>query len=332
MSKVETLLSLIQEQSTVRDFASFLKSQGLPGGATWSDLEDRARSAVQKNRLSEKELTEFLSEAEEYGRQHVFLYRIKGGVVFPSHKKIESWLQQHGAAGTLAEAQVVDKPNEPMIAEVRRDPAKSGDVLVIKIVETRTYDTFLGTEERGGGRYTREYQREKVRAVNVIRVHSDGILEIRIFSHRSGSTDYGQQLAELWTFIADLVRPTEATPLSLVKAKKNLYESRHSLEDTVSFSSTLLRNSAGINVTAACGRQQSLFSDDATDAGLQTMTTKGEAYCDEHNLWWLKQKKGRPTQDIHVMMAGEPNEFAVPQQCSRADYEHILSEIRRFNK
>lgn len=332
MSKGETLLTLIQEQSTVRDFSSFLKSRGLAGGATWSDLHDRARSALQNNRLSEKDLSEFLSEAEEYGRQHVFLYRVKGIPILPSRRKIESWLQQHGALGTLAEAQVVEKPNEPMIAEVRRDPAKGGDVFVIKIVETRTYDAFLGIEELGGGRYSRQYQREEVRAVNVIRVHSDGILEIRIFSHRGGSTDYGKQLAEIWTLIGDLVKPTEALPLSLVKAKKHLYESRHGLEDTVSFSSTLLRNSAGVNVTAACGRQQSLFSDDATDAGLQTMTTKGEAYCDEHNLWWLKQKKGRPTQDIHVMMAGEPNEFAVPQQCSRADYEHVLSEIRRFNR
>lgn len=328
----DILLSLIQEQSTVRDFSSFLKSRGVAGGATWSDLQDRAKAALQRNKLSEKDLTEFLAEAEEYGRQHIFLYRIKGGFALPTPKKIEAWLQKHGAVGALAAAQVVDKPNEPTIAEVRKDPARGGDLLVIKIVETRTYDNFLGTEERGGGRYSREYQREEVRAVNVIRVHPDGVLEIRIFSHRSGSTDYGRQLAELWTLIADIVKPTEALTMSLVKAKKSLYESRHNLEDTVSFSSTLLRNSAGINVTAACGRELNLFSDNATDAGLQTMTTQGEAYCDEHNLWWLKQKRSRPTQDIHVMMAGEPNEFAIPQQCSRADYEHVLSEIRRFNK
>ncbi len=332
MDRLETLLALIEQQATARAFGAFLKDLGLPSSGTWAELRERARDAVASTRVAESSLLEFLGESEEYGRQHVFLYHAAGPHEVPSQRQCEAWLGQRGWGEALQTPVLVDRPDQPTVTHVRRDPVKNGNALTLKVIETRTYIKTLGTVELGNGRFTREYQREQVRAVNVVRLHPNGWLEVRIFSHQNGSQTYSDDVNRVLALLTGLVDPSKYGTVSLVTAKKKLYESRHELEGVVSFSGAHLRNSSGINVTVACGRDVNLFTDAPTDRGLQTMVDSGSAYHDALNLWWLKQAKGRPTQEVHVIIAGESNEFAVTQQTSRADYEFVLAQLWQHNK
>lgn len=332
MAPLDTVLELIKRQATLRTFSAFLKESGLPSSGSWSDLLDRASSAARNGQLTQAALVEFLGESEEYGRQHVFLYRALGQHEIPSQTKTQSWLDSKGWGAASKAPALVDLPKEPTLTHVRRDPLKGGIALTCKVVETRIYDTLVGTNELGNGRFTREYQREQVRAVNVLRLHHNGVLEARVYSHINGSRDYQQEVDSLIDFFNGLIDRTKYTAVSLGKAKRNLYESRHDLEGVVSFSGARIRNPAGINVTVACGRDQSVFADGPTDKGVHTMVKSGHAHHDELNVWWLKQPKGRPTQDVHVLMGGQLNEFAVTQQATRADYEHVFAEVSSFNK
>lgn len=334
MSSLETLLALIQEYGTVREMADFLRARGLGGGSTWAQLvQDRILPALDVGTLTDVALVGFLRDAEEYGRQHVFLFQWKGdGNVVPSKKAVSGWLEERGATDLLESSTIVNMPQRPTIAEVRRERAGGTDVLTAKVIETRRYDTFLGQKELSGGRYSKEYQRDEARAVNVVRFHSHGLVEFRVQSHKGASRDYDSELTELQKIVVPLFNPTRSHAVSLVRAKNNLYTDRHNLESTISFSGTEIRNSAGYQFTAACDRQKNLFAHEATDRSVEMLTADGEGYHDALNLWWLAQVRGRPKERIHVRLGGAPNEFVVTQSCSRGDYEHVLAEIRKYNR
>jgi hypothetical protein len=67
---------------------------------------------------------------------------------------------------------------------------------------------------------------------------------------------------------------------------------------------------------------------------------KHKAYCDTSNVWWLKgggkQAENEfdmiPSKDVHVLLRGAINEFAVTAKCSKQDYEYVLDQLRRNNK
>ncbi len=335
MKRSETLEELIKRYGTVRDFGDFLESRGFGRANTWDKIfEDIVRPALKRNSLSEQALFAYLRDVEEYGKQHVFLFerRIKGPVV-PTAQHIRVWLRDHDAEDVLETPKVIDFPDAPEVVEVRRDDFDPGEVLVIKIVETRTFDRLLKTTELREGRfYSKEYEREVDRGVNIVRVHPTGLVEIRVFQRRGGSAHYHEELSTVLALLDGLIDATTLDPRSLVKAKKKLYDDRHALAGVVSFSGTAIRDSDGVNHTSACKRQTNLFAFDKTEKSVAALTEDGEAYHDSLNVYWLKQEKKRPKADVHVLMSGEPNEFAIPHQCSRGDYEHVLREILKYNK
>jgi hypothetical protein len=330
-SSTKTLLELLQRYGTVRDLGEFLRSRGISGGTSWAQLiDDRIKPALKTGALSTETLLVYLRDAEEYGRQHVFLFRHKTGV--PSAAVVKSWLKDVGADCVLAASRVLDLPEKPEIAEVRRDPSNRGEILVIKVIERRTYDTLLRvTALDEAGRYSREYQREEARAVNIVRVHPGGLVEFRVNQHKTASRDYDTELAELKAMVRNLLDPMALRPINLVKAKSTLYDKRHDLRNELSFSSTHIRDTDGVSHTSACGGQESLFSFERTEQSIALLTADGGGYHESLNVWWLAKVKARPHQKVHVILSGSDNEFAVTQGCSRGDYEHILGEILRFN-
>lgn len=54
------------------------------------------------------------------------------------------------------------------------------------------------------------------------------------------------------------------------------------------------------------------------------------AYCDDANVWF--KKSDALSQKTHVMLSGENNEFALPANCTKGDYEYVLGQIQLFNR
>lgn len=333
MSSEETLLRLIREASTIRQVQSFLQERGFPYSASsWEILIDnRVRPALQGG-LTEDELFALLSEAEEFGQQHVFLYRRKRGKGrgIPDSDVVAKWLRNTPDEDLLVRPRLLEHPDVPTLAEIRRE---GDNALCLKVIETRMLVHFVGEREEPNGNFVREYRREPVRAVNVARLTADGLLEIRIYSHRAQGRSYIDDLPTIWGLLAGLIDADDFSEWSLTQAKQALWEQRAALSGRVRFSKASLRDTSGTTMDCSTGSSDfNLFDDDAAEAGLRTFHRKGRAYCDRHNVWWLQQKGGIPSKDVHVLLAGAPHEFAVTMQCTRHEYEYVLAELRRLNQ
>lgn len=334
MSRTQTLIDLIRNASTLSQAQSFLRDRGLPFSAqSWDALiEERLRPALRRS-LTEADLFELLAEAEEYGRQHVFLYRRKGSKTsLPDERQLKRWLSGTPDEELLHGPRLLEYPEQPTIAEVRFELDSRIGTLSVKAIETRALVRLVQESELGQGRFTREYQRDLIRAVNVARLHSDGLLELRIFSHRTPGRSYADDLPAMWGLLSGLLDEADFSEWSLVGAKKALWRQRNDNSDRIRFSTASMRGTSGTTMSCRTGSiSASLFDDEAAEESLMIFEKKGEAYCNAHNVWWIGQTNGLPAKDVHVLLSGADNEFAVTQQCTRDDYEHVLAEIRSIN-
>src|SRR5258708_372655 len=73
----ELVFKLLQENSTLGQVAQYLKRKGLHYSAgSWDELfGKRVSKALEKQDLTREDLVELIRLSEEYGNQHVFLYR-----------------------------------------------------------------------------------------------------------------------------------------------------------------------------------------------------------------------------------------------------------------
>jgi hypothetical protein len=57
-----------------------------------------------------------------------------------------------------------------------------------------------------------------------------------------------------------------------------------------------------------------------------------DAHCDASNIWFKAGPGSVPARDLHVLLAGDVNEFAITARCSETDFEYALSELRSLNR
>lgn len=57
-----------------------------------------------------------------------------------------------------------------------------------------------------------------------------------------------------------------------------------------------------------------------------------DVHCDSNNLFF-RQREGydTPSREVHVLMSGEYNEFAITTYCKTEDYEYVLQRVLEFN-
>jgi hypothetical protein len=201
---------------------------------------------------------------------------------------------------------------------------------VVKEIEPRTRRKFLRDEIKDG-HFHRIYTNEQQRAVNVAKLHRDGLLELRIASH-ANSSKYDGDLIRFWRQITDFFPYREFKPQSLTTAKDELWEARGELRELVRYTDATVCNVAGNLLRAVTGSERNdLSGDDAIGQSLDLLMDQDkDAYCADANLWF--RKSAHLSTDVHVILNGEVNEFALPAHCSEEDYKYVLSQIRFFNR
>ncbi len=330
----ELLFKLLQENASLRQVSEFLRARNLPASAgSWDFMiDERLKPALEEEDLTQDDVVELLRVTEEHGRQHVFLYTCPASKAkeLMQPDRVRKVLRALDAESLLDKPRLVDQPQSPTLVEVRWDGPADEQSLVVKIVEQRTYQVFVGEEERVGGRTIREYQDEKVRAVNLFKLHPDGLLELRIQSHRNTS-EYKEDVERFWTLIGALLPGKAFAEVPLSKAKQGLWEKREELKGVVRYSGAQLRDSKKTVLTAATGTASANLSEDEGAAKSLDQFLEHDAYCDGSNIWWLPNS-GVPSTDLHVLLSGLINEFAVTMKCSKEDYEYALSQLRQHNK
>jgi hypothetical protein len=295
-------------------------------------LERRILPAVKKKDLSIDSLINFLRDSEECGKQHVFLYQCSKARAadFMDRTRIEAVANELGLADLVSTAKILYKPEEEAFTDIRFETDKNENTcLYIKSIGTHESRKPL-SETIKGNVLTCRYEIKKERAVNVIRLCSNGILEVSIGSH-SSSSHYRKDLASLRLKIEHFLPKNHFSEVYLSPLKSKVWNERDSLKNLIRFTNSTLRNDNGTVLQASSGNSESDLVDDEGATSSLDEFIEHDAYCDSSNIWFRKQNDGTPSKDVHVLLSGETNEFAVTSHCSRSDYEYVLKTIRKLN-
>lgn len=328
------LFDQIKQYTSLTVVTQFLKNLELPYSAgNWPDMfEKRLEPAVKDSKISKIQLLQLLADAEEFGRQNVFLFRCSkndaSGLV--NEPVITGALKSLGREDWLSSPPIIEEPGNLTIAQVRFEHGPTSQrSLVIKAVETRTYWEKI-EETRQGKKMFKEYDEQSQRAVTVARLHSDGLLEMRIQSfERAG--DYDTAISQFWSVLNPLMPKAKFETESVHKFKNYLIKNRASLSSRIRYAPLLLRSETGY--TMALGTpdlQHSLFKDKGATEGFEAFN-RNDANVENGSFIWMKMANGKPSKDTHIRIAGKVNQFAVAVSCERADYEFIFDEIRKNN-
>lgn len=236
-----------------------------------------------------------------------------------------------GLSSSIGVGRVLDQPASPTITAIRLENEKRGKTLTIKVIEKRIEHRYVG-ESIEGDSLRKEWKIEEARAVNVVRLFSVGLLEVRIASHQT-SKRYDTDIKRVLKKVEPFIPRDKFTEFSLGKAKIELWNKREVNREKLRFSNSTLRNSTGSTINAACAVEEGdLFKDKAVAASLGEFWKSGDVHCESSNLYWLAGNGGDlPSTEIHMILPELRNEFAIPAHCSKVDYEYVFDQLRALS-
>jgi hypothetical protein len=328
------IVNLLRQTTSLTVVADFLKRKDLPHSAAgWDEMLDlRIQPAVDEGRIEIEELLLLLRDAEECGRQHVFLYKTDTSIaeMLIDPARVIPILNQLGLSSLLTSSMILEEPLTPMVVDVRWESANVPLNLTIKVVEQRTSRKFSGNSYMQEGMEHRIYQVIKERAVSLMKLHRDGLLEVRIRS-RSNSMRYEDEIARIFAKLGNFFPIENFTPSPLATIKRKLVEDRAALSQLVRFSDSTLKNDSGTVMKLISYSDMSDLNDDEAAADSMQRFMSYDAICDSSNVWF-KEAAPKLSKDVHVRLAGQINEFALTANCSPSDYGYVLNQIQRLNK
>ncbi|MES1983237.1 MAG: hypothetical protein V4443_12290 [Pseudomonadota bacterium] len=333
LKKTKLIVDLLRQTSNLQVVREFLKAKGVASSGNWDDIfSKRIEPAVAAYKITNADLIALLRSVEECGRQHIFLYTCPSSqaIELMERHRISGILKKRGQVDLLTHPRVLDQPQIPELADVRWDTADVDISVTIKEIESREFHYFIGTELHDGNIH-KVYGRQFQRAVNVAKLHRDGLLEIRLAS-LANTSKYEAAIRRFWKQINDLIPLDGFTELSLSPAKDRLWVERVPLAKLIRYSDSTVRDDAGNVLRAAAGSDKDdLNHKVAVGQSLDfLLQTDKNAYCEGANIWF--KKADGLSAESHVLLNGDSNEFALPANCSEADYNYVLSQLRYFNR
>jgi hypothetical protein len=173
-------------------------------------------------------------------------------------------------------------------------------------------------------------------------LNPDGLFEMCVESHTGRremqnrsvrGRQYYDDVEVLWDICGDVFPRGDFEEVPLTKAKANLWKKRGQLKDEVRYSDLTVRNDHGLTQRMATGDIDSDLSSDKIASESVDHFFDARAYCDRSNIFFRRRKgKPIPSREIHTLLAGRVNEFAVPARCSKDDYGYVLGRLLHHNK
>lgn len=328
------LFDLLQRSTSLGVISDFLKRKGLHYSAgSWEDMFAlRLHPYVDESKITLPELVDLLGSVEEYGRQHIFLFKTspEKARAMMDRARVKQVLDVMKLGGLLTSPKLYDFPKNPTVADVRWVTAENGidQELIIKEIQAREYLKLVGTTPTTKG-IIKEFDNEQERGVNLIRLNRNGQMEVRVAA-RSGTTRYGIDAREFRTRMKQLISVDGFADVSLTKAKTTLWTNRAKYAGKIRFSEVAARNDDDFVLKAVGGRIDANVSSNAASVASMEKFIEQKGRCESYNLWFSKDHTPSK-KDIHFLMTGEPNEFAINASCTKEDYEYVLAEIRSLN-
>lgn len=334
LEQTKLVVDLLRQTSSLSVVSEFLKAKGLTYSAgSWEDmLNKRIIPAIDNFQISNDDLIALLRSVEECGHQHVFLFACSKdkAIELLNRTRISRIIKSMGLEDLLEAPKVLDQPINPQIVDVRWEAASVDLSLSVKEIELRRFEKLTGTEQHGT-KIHKIYEIVEERAVNVAKLHRDGLLEIRIGS-LANSTKYEKDIRRFWTKLNALLPLKEFSELSLSIVKERFWAERDSLGNLIRYSDSTIRDEAGNVLRAATGSDKADLSTNlAVGQSLDHLLKKDKnSYCSGANIWFKKSNK--LSVDTHVYLSGEANEFALPAHCIEEDYKYVLNQLRSYNR
>lgn len=332
-----TIFKLLRQATSQQVVKDFLKSHDVAISASnWDDLYTRRiEPALQEGKIAVADLRTLLREVEEYGRQHVFLFRCTPAraKALLATTRIQTIVSEVGLDNLLDTPLDLELPDAATIVDIRQIPANGVapfKSLVIKQVETRSTRKFLREDfDSTGNTMSRTYSVERKRAVNIVRLYEDGLLELRIAS-QDNSTRYHDNVNSLFGSVSQIIPRHGFDEISLRQAKKRFFNERQELAEEVRYSHSSARNDFGFSMNVSCSSQDdNICNDGGSIAALQGFIDN-EGQVVGTNIY-LKIPDEADPREVHILISGEVNEFAIPVTCSANDYEYVRGKIFSLN-
>lgn len=327
----ELIFNLLKQTTKMDTVKDFLKSKRLHhSSGSWEELySKRIVPALIDGGITTEELIDLLRKAEEFGRQHTFLFKCTPSKAadLMDAVRVKGILGSKGLTGLLTKPAVLDQPETATISDIRWEGAGSSAKLLVKIVEQRRYERLFD-DRREGNTIIRKYELVFERGVNIVQLHADGLLELRITSH-SNSSNYENDLVRLWSSNL-LFDAKDFQPISLYSAKQKLWSDQKSLSTFIRYSNSTLKNDQGNSIKAASGGIEADLADDSGMISSVEAFMEHDGFCDASNIWF-KKSASEPTEDVHMILSGQINEFTIPAHCNKENYEYVLKKLRSFN-
>jgi hypothetical protein len=331
-NKVKLILELLEQVATKEVVVNFLKGKGLPFSGSWAELvEKRVLPAVDDGKVTIEELTSLLAASEEHGRQHIFLYRLnEDSVCQLSEELLLPRLAELGLDGLIGNPEILNEPENATISDIRWDAG----ALVVKVISKLSKYEAVDETQDADGFFVKRYKVVSSRVVSVVKVNVSGLVEIKI-SSKHNSTRYAEDVLSLLNMLKAILPMKDiiGSPVSLYASKTGIWERRGELAGVIRFSDATLKNSLGYSLKAATPtRDYDLLEDEGVNTSMTTFQGR-DIYCDTNNIFF-KSVEGcaTPSKEVHVLMSGEGNEFAITTYCKDEDYNYVLRKIIEFNE
>lgn len=333
LNDIRRIAELLRFSTSKQVVEDFLKSKQLPTSSTsWDDfIARRIVEPVEAGAITAEEFAALLSSVEECGKQHVFLYQCDPGIAqqLLEPQRIQHDVRRAGLEALIGAPLALDTPAAPMIVDIRGEVASVPLSMTVKEVYTHEAYKLLGAPRIVGDELTKTWRIIRTRAVNVAKLHRDGLLEIRIDSVSESS--YQSQRDRFVAALGEIVPIHKFGPVHFAVAKENLSTNKQSLSKSIRFADTILKNDYGTIFKVSCGSiEDDLAADEGAIAGEGGFRQHNGAYADGQNFSF-KAVPGSLSKEIKILMSGEPNEFGVIAHCSETDYNYVLSELRKLN-
>lgn len=333
--ELSLLIKLIERATSMAVVREFLKRRNIPhSAASWEELRiKRIIPAIDEGQIALGDLHTLLRSTEGFGRQHIFLFRCPPdrAAAMIAEKRVRNLFKEKGVAEAGNDPLVVDLPPQPTFVDVRFGNAGKLKFVTLKEIEKRTSKKLTSeTADDEAMTYTKVYKVEHQRAINVARLWDNGLLEVRVAS-RDNATRYRDDLAHFFNRLKPIIARDEFVEISLRQLKKNLWAKRVELQHLVKFSTYTLQDDEGMSLRA----NAVLSTDDL--AGSERITKSLAEFnaetvqCSESNIYFKIVENGETVKNIHVLLNGEDNEFAVTAAITEAEYDYVLHQVLEHN-
>jgi hypothetical protein len=288
-------------------------------------FEKRLRPAIEKKALKEEDIRDLVREAEDFGRQHVFLFEpVENGPDPKSLLKTSRVKKFLDNGGWSEHVNVFSLPVMPADIEAN-DIHFDGTYASFKFVEPRTIVLLERQETPEGWLIKRVPQQH--RAIDVVRLQDNGLLEFRIQSIQ-GTVDYVAIVERLWIqmlgFIAKndfrekdlsgLRRAFTVKPTAAIRKLVRVRRARGQDADGTGFDVHTRRPDGDLLKSVKASQSMAAWSGSTAHLG-------------HTSVGFLPQEDANLHREIGVIFPDSVNELQVLSNCTRLEYEYILENI-----